>query len=1489
MNQRKVSIVNYKRNFTRTVKVQSIKRSSYNNIANNRKELSKKVQIKVPPQLDEQTEKDSTEKVDPKVLTAFERVFKGHFVDIPAPLSKLVRVFTSSTFTDTTVERNALMESVYPELKEFCRETHGLDFQVVDMRWGVRDEATDDHMTTKLCMTEIANCQRLSVGPNFVVFLCQKYGYRPLPSEILCTELNMLKCLLREEHEDTSLLDTWYIQDANAVPPLCILQPISSIIVNFNNKRIPKLQKQAASMWWDTEARMQKSLRKAAKMCYDRGQLSHEQMHNYFMSVTEREVIHGILKGRNPNEHCLCYVRHINNIAISQAKTASKFVDIINDEICSEAQHLLSNLRDERVPSRLDVANIRRTTIEWCDNGGVDNVFHAEYIKAFCKDFYDSITKMVNKAVKKHEKYRERLFSEVLQHISNALAVSAMFFGRDNELRVAENYVRSTYLKGENGCGKTSTLAKIAREIRHWYSDEVEPVIVLRFLGTSPDSSSITPLLTSVCDQHSIVFHIACNFDEELRGTSPTELSKLFMHFKKMTTLANAQRPLVIIFDSLDLLSNLDGAHELLWFPPTLPPHVKFFVSITPGASRIGTVIKRFVESDEQYILVPSLGMSLALEVVAEWLKSAGRTLTDRQWKLVTEALAECTLPLFVKLIHITVARWKSYSRPHETLLFHSLQEGIHALLDRTEGQHGSLLVSHALSYITAARSGLSDSEVEDLISLDDQVLDDIYQYHLPPIRRIPPLLWSRIRADLPGYLSERAADGVIVLNWYHEQFRTAATERYFGDVHHLKRTHSALADYFLGIWGGVAKPFQYTEMQKQRFGIVDNEGLADRKVPKQPNIFHSKGGKQIRYNMRRLNELPYHLLKARRLNELLSLCLFNYEFLYAKVSSFPLQAVIGDFESAIVAIDDVDTKRQLSLVADAFRLSASILSRHPCMLAFELLGRLLPLAADNTSLSSLLVKCDIQGPQTSCFLPAHHAFHSPGGPLKYSLEEHQFAVFGMELTSDQKMLVTISNIFIIWDITTGDIARVVNPNIEGIFFGLALTKDDRYAAAYSNNNQVILLSLITGEFIDIAHQSLSRQMEIDNIYFTSSNHLLIWTKSKYYLYDFQGKLIAEGEEKSAEKVNYHIRFVTWSGARDDWSLVLSGKQEDYTAPDGYYTLQQFTFCASLAFEDDSFMSGYLCIECDTNSSKIAILALDTIAIQVVLGDKIADCIDERANAIFIWKRPDAQPKCWLVAVFVEGFLLFETKLARKLVNLRLPTGVRNIPIRPMHTTTAITLASEDRIFVAGVRKYLYLWDMKTEQLLRSVDAHFGRTLNLCALTINGQNVLLSSSLDHSIKMWNMENIFEKSFSVSMMDQPIEAIHIARNAPSMAVVQTRKNLGLWNVRSHKYIATLVANEHGAVVTHCMISADAQQIVCVESEALFVWDLRTQSVVQRMKAAHVQQILYLNRERMIGSVDSVLLSYHLIANIQLSKTLLFRDRTQPLLFGYITRM
>ena len=71
-----------------------------------------------------------------------------------------------------------------------------LSLQVVDMRWGVRDEMTNEHMTTDLCMTELENCQRLSMGPNFIYFGAQKYGYRPIPTYIVSSELALLREVL---------------------------------------------------------------------------------------------------------------------------------------------------------------------------------------------------------------------------------------------------------------------------------------------------------------------------------------------------------------------------------------------------------------------------------------------------------------------------------------------------------------------------------------------------------------------------------------------------------------------------------------------------------------------------------------------------------------------------------------------------------------------------------------------------------------------------------------------------------------------------------------------------------------------------------------------------------------------------------------------------------------------------------------------------------------------------------------------------------------------------------------------------------------------------------------------------------------------------------------------------------------------------------------------------------------------------------------------
>lgn len=152
-------------------------------------------------------------------------------------------------------------------------------------------------------------------------------------------------------------------------------------------------------------------------------------------------------------------------------------------------------------------------------------------------------------------------------------------------------------------------------------------------------------------------------------------------------------------------------------------------------------------------------------------------------------------------------------------------------------------------------------------------------------------------------------------------------------------------------------------------------------------------------------------------------------------------------------------------LVADALRLGGAVLGPYPNMLAPQLIGRLLPEVGPNPNIKMLLTDCDGKGPKQCALLPVYHCLHTPGGPLKYSLEGHQFAVFAICMTSDYRYVVSISNRFITWDLSTSDLTRDVNPNIEGIMQQLVLSPDNKWAAAYTNNNQVNGKNVISNSY----------------------------------------------------------------------------------------------------------------------------------------------------------------------------------------------------------------------------------------------------------------------------------------------------------------------------------------------------------------------------------------------------------------------------------------
>ncbi|BES94311.1 NAHypothetical proteinT domain [Nesidiocoris tenuis] len=1370
-------------------------------------------------------------------------IFAGSLESLPPVSSKIVRIFTSSTFTDTTMERNTLMAQCYPKLKDFCREKHGLEFQVVDMRWGVRDEATDDHMTTELCMREIANCQRLSMGPNFVVFLGQKYGYRPIPTYILSSELQMIRDDLAANGSEVHYLDTWYRKDSNAVPPISVLQPISSILVNFNNKRIPKLQQHDQAVWWDTLGKMQKLFRKGSLSLFNQGKIDKDIMHNYYMSVTEREVINGILNVKNTKNHCLAYVRIINNINLQNLKKASLFLDIINRSLDTEAAKLLANLRDERLTDKVETSNFQKYTVEWIGREGLDNETHEEYLNHFITHFYKNITKLVDRAMRKEDSSPQgQIVTEILQHLHACNNSVQVFYGREEELEKIEAYMKGDsekpmVLYGEGGCGKTSLLAKSAGLTSTEWFVGAKPICIIRFLGTTPDSSALTPTLISICQQ--ISYNLMQPFDD-----IPDDIVPLTAHFKNLLTFATPQQPFVFFLDSVDQLTGTQDTNHVAWIPTRLPVNCKLIVSCAseadnPEVSKDYHILRKMIDCGEHFIEVRALGEELAMQVIRMWMRTAKRDLTNYQWRLVSNAIDKCSLPIFVKLVFAEICRWRSYTKPQDTHLASTVMDSIMMLFERIEKQHGRILVFHALAYITAAKSGLSESELEDLISLDDKVLDDVYQYHLPPVRRIPPLLWTRIRNDLPNYLSEREADGVSVMNWYHRQFRDTAKERYFKNMNMAIYFHSSIADYFLGIWGGgVPKPFKYTEIQRHRFNLTDREGSADRKVPVQPLVFYSKDGKVSRYNLRKFGELPYHLVRSKRFIDLYNHVLFNYQWLHAKLSSCPLQAVLSDFEDACANIEDRDVTRELMLVADALRLGGAILSVYPDMLAPQLVGRLLPEIGTNPNIKMLLNACDQEGPEHCALMPLYHCLHTPGGPLKYSLEGHQFAVFDFKLTSDLRYIVSISNRFITWDLSTSDMNRDVNPGLEGIMLKLYLSPDNKFAAAFTNNSQTVLLNTLSSEFI-IIDNPLPEEEQVVGLCLLNQ-FLFIHGTGNWCRFDMRGQLLERYTSPEDQlvwpllsieyKTLEDYKFMFWSGKLEEPNLLFRVSRENVIIDPIY-------FHSAMALSKDG-TTIYCCH--DEGSYQVFKFVCPLGSDKWEEAEQLDSPYDNSTETVLQLKL--GRDEETLLGTTYNGFAVWDLTGETTPKLLVLPHGMRNISTRVMVSNSFMISGNKDYA-VAGVRKNLYVWNIATTELVKVLDAHFGRIISLEPLTIGNWNSVITSSIDRSVKVWNINNIFEQVHVIDRHELQIDAISVCQEV-GLAVTVTRGAVGVWDMQAGHLMSQLADSPLGAIVTHALITPSGKFIISAESGNILVWNRVTEQVLFKEEQQGIRQILLL---------------------------------------------
>ncbi|XP_026468840.1 uncharacterized protein LOC113372707 [Ctenocephalides felis] len=197
------------------------------------------------------------------------------------------------------------------------------------------------------------------------------------------------------------------------------------------------------------------------------------------------------------------------------------------------------------------------------------------------------------------------------------------------------------------------------------------------------------------------------------------------------------------------------------------------------------------------------------------------------------------------------------------------------------------------------------------------------------------------------------------------------------------------------------------------------------------------------------------------------------------------------------------------------------------------------------------------------------------------------------------------------------------------------------------------------------------------------------------------------------------------------------------------------------------------------------------------------------------------------------------SKISENAIQLKLPHGVRNITMKMLQSNSIMLSAHKDYA-VAGVRKNLYVWSLPDGNLVKSLDAHFGRIMQLESLTIGNWNSVITSSIDRTVKVWNINNIFEQVHVIDRHELQIDSISLSQEA-GIAVTVTRACIGVWDLKTGRLLSKLADSPLGAIVTHAEITPNGKYVVSAESGNFIIWDRVTERVTHKARQPDIRQV------------------------------------------------
>ena len=359
------------------------------------------------------------------------------------------------------------------------------------------------------------------------------------------------------------------------------------------------------------------------------------------------------------------------------------------------------------------------------------------------------------------------------EHTAFGWSRTRVFINRPQYDEILQRHARGDgpplVLLGESGIGKTALLTHWAQKYRKANPDQL---VLVHYIGSTPQSADWKAMLQRIMGELQRRFHIA--------GDIPDEPDALKADFTAWLSKAAGQGRVVLVLDGLDHLEDRDDALDLGWLPVSIPAGIRLALSTLPGHAKAELQRRGWTA-----LTIQPLTINERLEFIKVYLEYFRKALNEERSRRIAESL-QVQYPLYLRALLEELRVFGNHEQLDLRINYYLAAGGLTDLygkiLERYEQDYERDhpgLVREAMSLLWAARRGLAESELRDLLGDENQP--------------IAPAIWS------PLYLAayEGLANHAGLLTFFDDSLRTAVRDRYLPDEAARQAVHLRLADYF--------------------------------------------------------------------------------------------------------------------------------------------------------------------------------------------------------------------------------------------------------------------------------------------------------------------------------------------------------------------------------------------------------------------------------------------------------------------------------------------------------------------------------------------------------------------------------------------------------------------------------------------------------------------------------------------------------------------